>query len=89
MKKLLKKLWIISVGLLVGAGVISSDADANYTPQEQNHKKQIVSITEETPLYLYHADQLIYDDNTLISWHYSHSSHSSHTSHTSHYSSRY
>ena len=48
-------------------------------------------ITESTPLFLYHANQLVETDNDLLTWHYSHESHSSHyshESHRSHYSSR-
>ena len=97
MKSILKKIGTITVGGLALVG-LSVNGNAAVNPEQRGNsaKNEIINdVTEQTPLFLYHADELIYDDGELLSWHYSHrshsshSSHSSHQSHQSHYSSRY
>ena len=97
MKKIIKKIGTIALGGLALVGLnINGHAVVNPEQKDSSAKNSIIKeITEQTPLFLYHADELIYDDGELLSWHYSHQSHSSHSSHVSHqshqshYSSRY
>ena len=94
MNKIIKKIGMIAIGGLALVGInLNSQAAVNTEFQNESSKNGILNdVNEQTPLFLYHADELIYDNGELLSWHYSHrshSSHSSHQSHQSHYSSRY
>jgi hypothetical protein len=93
MDRAIRKICILLASALAFVGISTSSVNAsianNYGDDSQIKLKQIKS---SDPLYLYHAEELSFENNTLISWHYSHQSHSSHyshQSHSSHYSSRY
>ncbi|MFC1837241.1 hypothetical protein ACFLYW_00990 [Thermodesulfobacteriota bacterium] len=89
MNKKMQKITVWTGGLLALLGFSSSNSLANVDTEQGINK-----VTETTPLYLIHADDLA-SQNKMLSWHYSHSSHeshwshSSHSSHYSHYSSRW
>lgn len=88
MKRFLIKIGALTIGALSTFGLISPEVGANVKGLNKNLDTRItksnINVQEQTPLYLYHAEELMYDNGELITWHYSHSSHSSHTSHTSH-----
>ena len=91
MKKLIGKINSVILGTLAVLGISTSGhAAINQSIDDstsQNDSKIIINdINEQSPLYLYHADQIIYDEGELLTWHYSHQSHGSHQSHVSHQS---
>jgi len=80
MNKKMMKITVWTGGLAALLGFSSSNSLANVAPEQG-----IKNVTEETPLYLIHAQDLA-SQNNLLAWHYSHSSHESHWSHSSHHS---
>ena len=91
MKKLISKINSVILGALAVFGISTSGYAAinqfiDDSTSKNDSKIIINDINEQSPLYLYHADQIIYDEGQLLTWHYSHSSHQSHVSHQSHYS---
>lgn len=83
MKSVWKRLWLVFVGVFTIIGISSTSDSAIQNPTQQSTIKA-TQITEITPLYLTHANNLFSDSSEVMTaWHYSHSSH------YSHYSSRY
>jgi hypothetical protein len=90
MKDLFAKISALCVMLAALLGINLNNANAVIPPIHTNiHDSQAIivnEITEQTPLFLYHANQLSDSENNLLTGHYSHYSHESHYSHGSHYS---
>jgi len=91
MKKLIFKISSTITGILAFIGITSNSVTAVPTDQQErlnrdNNNVIIENIDEYSPLYLYHADQIVFDNGELITQHYSHQSHQSHYSHQSHQS---
>lgn len=84
MKRLVAKLTLSVFGFLALFGVFAQDAKAALIGHIKIPK--IENVTESTPLYLMHANDLFAEDGDLLTWHYSHQSHASHASHASHQS---
>lgn len=98
MKKIFGKIWIAASSIAAFLGITAANAPANIQHGDSidSSKKLILTeIQEQTPFYLYHANQIVIDGDEMIAWHTSHVSHSSHYSHSSHqshyshYSSKY
>ncbi len=98
--KLGDKIKIIGITLASLLGFNINNANTAILPAQTNMQNSkmttIDKITEQTPLFLYHANKVSFSkNNKLIAYddddysHYSHSSHVSHSSHYSHYSSSY
>ena len=88
MKRVIARIaiFISGIGAIFGFGI--GNVNANLPPKTID-TTYTQNITEQTPLYLFHAEEITLQDNNLIAWHYSHASHASHASHYSHYSSYY
>ena len=90
MKGLFAKVGTTCAALVALLGINLNSANAAIPSIHTNvHDPHITianEITEQTPLFLYHANQITEVDNDLLTWHYSHQSHNSHYSHSSHYS---
>lgn len=91
MRNIFSKAVVFFTGILVSLGISISGTDANVLTdidKESTPKDKVFvnEVTEQTPLYLNHADQIFYQDGDLLAQHYSHYSHSSHHSHHSHHS---
>ena len=80
MKSFLSKLLVPLTGMLALLGVSSGDVKARVDTETYLSK-----VTEQTPLYLAHAQDLTQAQGELAG-HYSHYSHGSHQSHYSHQS---
>jgi hypothetical protein len=81
MKSLIKKVTLLAAGIIAFWGINLKDSKAFQSAK-------ITQISSNTPLFLQHAND-IFQDHSVMNWHYSHSSHGSHYSHgshTSHYS---
>ncbi len=98
MKKLFGKIWIAASSIVAFLGITAANAPANIQNNDltaPSKELMLSKIQEQTPFYLYHANQIVVDGDEMIAWHTSHASHSSHYSHSSHsshyshYSSRY
>jgi len=81
MKRLISKIFVLSLGILGILGITPKDSQA-ITHKES----KIENISATTPLYLMHSQDIFSTDSIVSSWHESHYSHSSHYSHQSHYS---
>ena len=82
MKTMVKKALAIFGGLTAALGITAFDIAAK-TQEIQPAEK--IQPTKDTALYLDHATNIFgQDQNSILSWHYSHSSHESHYSHYSH-----
>lgn len=98
MKKIFGKICIVASSIVAFLGITATNAPANIQYDDSIIPSKgfiLTEIQEQTPFYLYHADQIVIDGDQMIAWHTSHASHSSHYSHSSHqshyshYSSRY
>lgn len=99
MKKFFGKIWIATSSIVAILGITSTNAPANIqnsdSVESSSIKIVLSEVQEQSPFYLYHANQLAIDGGEMIAWHTSHASHqshyshSSHQSHYSHYSSSY
>jgi hypothetical protein len=84
MKTFIKKALAIFAGLGAALGIIALDTSAKTQEMQPAEK---IQPTKDTALYLDHATKAFgQDENSILSWHYSHSSHVSHHSHHSHHS---
>jgi len=84
MKRFFAKFTLSVFGFFALIGTFAQDAKAALIGYDKAPKIQ--NVTESTPLYLMHANDLFSEDGDLLTWHYSHQSHSSHYSHQSHHS---
>ena len=84
MKRFVAKFTLSVFSFLALLGTFAQDAKATLIGHVETPK--IENVTESTPLYLIHANDLFSEDGDLLTWHYSHQSHRSHYSHQSHQS---
>ncbi len=87
MKSLFSKLgtFFAALAAIIGINFNGTNVTALSNSMNRNNHQIIAEseVTEQTPLYLYHSNQLL-ENSYLRSWHYSHYSHRSHYSHYSH-----
>lgn len=78
MKRFFEKITLFILGVIALLGLNLKDSKAV-------HSSYLTQITPDTPLFLQHAND-IFQNQDVLSWHYSHFSHRSHYSHESHFS---